>query len=200
MNLFGKTIEFQRYSCAGLLGTTRMLSPFVNLYVKVTNGCNAHCRFCSNSGNCNVSTFNLPKLLECIEEINRSSIQLNRICLTGGEPSLCCDKVNEIVNFIESTPECYGTQLQLNTNGLSADAHRLMRHNRFDVISVSLHHYNKNILEEIYGCTFDTEIAYYPGVDSRKLNVSCNLIRDYIDNADEVKRYLDFVATRGTEQ
>lgn len=197
MNLFGKSIEFQKHSCSGLIGATRKLPPFVNLYVKVTNGCNAHCRFCSNSGNCNAPTFNLPKLFDCIEEINHSDIRLNRICLTGGEPSLCYDRSNEIIKFIQSHSECSGTQLQLNTNGLSVEAQRLMRHNRLDVISVSLHHYDKSRLEEIYGCTIDTEIATYPGVNSRKLNVSCNLIRGYIDNADEVNRYLDFVATKG---
>lgn len=197
MNLFGKSIEFQKHSCSGLIGATRKLPPFVNLYVKVTNGCNAYCRFCSNSGSCNAPTFNLPKLFDCIEEINRSGIRLNRICLTGGEPSLCYDRVNEIIKFIESHSKCLGTQLQLNTNGLSVDAQRLMRHNRLDVISVSLHHYDRGKLEEIYGCTIDTEIANYPGVNPRKLNVSCNLIRGYIDNADEVRRYLDFVATKG---
>lgn len=185
------------HSCSGLLGTTRNLPPFVNLYVKVTNGCNAHCHFCSNSGNCNASAFNLSKLFDCIEEVNRSGIRLNRICLTGGEPSLCYDRANEIIKFIQSSSECSATQLQLNTNGLSVNAQRLMRHNRLDVISVSLHHYDTCRLEEIYGCTIDTEIANYPGVDSRKLNVSCNLIRGYIDNADEVKKYLDLVATRG---
>ncbi len=144
-----------------------------------------------------MSTFNLLKLFECIEEINHSEVRLNRICLTGGEPSLCKERTQEIIQFIQSAPECSGTQLQLNTNGLSVEAQRLMRLNRLDVISVSLHHYDKDRLEEIYGCKVETDIANYHGTDPRKLNVSCNLIRGYIDNAYEVKRYLDFVATRG---
>lgn len=197
MNLFGKTIEIQRYGCSEPLGMTRMLPPFVNLYVKVTNGCNAYCRFCCNSGSRRISTFNLSKLYECIEEINHSAIRLNRICLTGGEPSLCYDRTHDIIKFIQSSSDCTGTQLQLNTNGLSVDAYRLMRHSRLDVISVSLHHYDKDAVEEIYGCKPDSGIANYPGVDCRKLNVSCNLISGYIDSADEVKKYLDFVAARG---
>lgn len=197
MKLFGKEIELQEYSCSGLLGIARKMRPFVNLYVKVTDGCNAHCRFCCNAGKSKSPVFNLSKLFECIEEINRRGIRLNRICLTGGEPSLCYDRVGEIVKFVREAPYCTSTQLQLNTNGLSVESHRLMRLHRPDVISISLHHYDVERLQEIYGSKITADIADYRGVDPRKLNVSCNLIKGYIDNAEEVKKYLDFVASNG---
>lgn len=197
MRLFNKEIEFQGYSCSGPFGMTRKMRPFVNLYIKVTDGCNAQCRFCCNAGMCKSPVFILSKLFECIEEINRKGIGINRICLTGGEPSLCYDRVGEIIKFVQDTPYCAATQLQLNTNGLSVDSHRLMRWNRLDIISVSLHHYDVERLQEIYGCKIDREIANYTGVDPRKLNVSCNLIKGYIDSAEEVKNYLDFVALKG---
>lgn len=197
MKLFGKTIELQHRGCSGRLGAPRLLPPFVNLYVKVTNGCNAHCRFCCNGGSHEESAYNLTKLFECIEEINRSGIRLNRVCLTGGEPALQYDRTSEVIKYIQSSPECAGTQLQLNTNGLSAEAQGLMRNDRLDVISVSLHHYDKGKLEEIYGCDIHTDIASFPGIDPCKLNVSCNLIKGYIDSAAEVKKYLDFVAATG---
>lgn len=197
MKLFGKDIELQSHGCSGLLGRTRQLSPFVNLYVKVTNGCNAHCRFCCNAGCSDVKTFMLPRLIECIEEIERSGIRLNRICLTGGEPSLYAERVNDIIRHIENSPVCSSTQLQLNTNGISVDAQRLMRNKRIDVVSVSLHHYDMDKLMEIYGCNAVPNMAAFGEFPHGKLNVSCNLIKGYIDTAEEVKKYLNFVASKG---
>lgn len=197
MAMFGKKIEFQHQSCCGFLGITRQMRPFVNLYVKVTDECNAHCRFCCNAGCTKSSSFNLPKLYQCIEEINRCGIRLNRICLTGGEPSLCYDRTCEIIKHVEDDPYCFATQLQLNTNGLSENSHQLMKMKRLDVISISLHHYDKERLQDIYGVKIAGEIACYPGIDKRKVNVSCNLIKGYIDSYEEVKKYLDFVASKG---
>lgn len=197
MKLFGRDLELQSHSCSGLLGRTRQSRPFVNLYVKVTNGCNARCRFCCNVGSSDVKMFNLPKLTECIEEVGRSGMQLNRICLTGGEPSLYAERVNDIIQFVEDSPVCHSTQLQLNTNGLSADAQRLMKNKRIDVVSVSLHHYDMDKLREIYGCNEVPDMPVLPRFAPGKLNVSCNLIKEYIDSAEEVKKYLDFVASKG---
>ena len=193
MKLFDKDIVLQRYRCSGHLQRLQLSRPFVNLYVRVTDGCNAHCRFCCNEGNRGCSPFRLDKVIDSIKEINQSGIRLNRVCLTGGEPGIDVNMVNDIIQAIDSGH----TQLQLNTNGLSADSRRLMKLDRIDVISVSLHHYQKDKLSEIFGTEVRDDFASFPGVDRRKLNVSCNLMRGYIDNADEVKKYLDFVASKG---
>lgn len=197
MQLLGKEIELQQYGCSEFGSTPRPIRPFVNLYVKVTNGCNAHCRFCCNAGCQSKGSFNLNKLKACIEEINHSGIRLNRICLTGGEPSVQVAHTGEIINYIADERECLHTQLQLNTNGLSLEALKLMSHPRIDVVSVSLHHYDRIKLQEIFGCRLPEEIGWYPMVKSANLNVSCNLIRGYIDSANEVEKYLKFVASKG---
>ncbi len=195
--LFGKDIDLQQFGCSGFGNKPQPQRPFVNLYVKVTDACNAHCRFCSNAGNKPVSAFNLEKFKTCVEEITSSEIRLNRICLTGGEPSMKPMLAEEIIDYIESNKLCELTQLQLNTNGLTSDSLRLMHHNRLDVISVSLHHYQHILSKEIFRCEIPGHMGGYPGVNRAKLNVSCNLVRGYIDCAEEVEKYLRYVASMG---
>lgn len=195
MKLFGKDILLQKFGCSDSLETEHPMRPYVNLYVKVTNGCNARCAFCCNAGCNTVSGFDMKKLFDCMAAIVGSGIKLNRVSLTGGEPSLCEATAQAIIEHINE--EYHYTQLQLNTNGLTDSSRRLMRHPRLDSISVSLHHYDKQKAEEIFDAEIDGEIGRFPGIDTRKLNLSCNLIREYIDNADEISHYLDFAASRG---
>lgn len=197
IHLFGKEIELQQFGCSEFGSKPQAMRPYVNLYVKVTDGCNAHCRFCCNAGCRSKIGFNFEKLKACIEEINRSGIKLNRICLTGGELSLQFECASQIIDYLDNTKDCLGTQLQLNTNGLSTAALRLMSNKRIDVVSVSLHHYGREKLREIFGCELPSKIARYPTVKPARLNVSCNLIRGYIDSAEEVEKYLQFVASKG---
>jgi len=197
MRLFGKEIEVQRYGCSEFGSKPNPMRPFVNLYVKVTNGCNARCAFCCN-GECQPSNgFYLEKFLECLNEIHQSGIKLNRICLTGGEPSMSSETVKSIIECIDNLPYCTFTQLQLNTNALTEESLQLMAMQRFDVVSASLHHYDRDKLCQIFGIEIPSWYGVYPGVDRRKLNVSCNLIRGYIDSAVEVEKYLQFVASKG---
>jgi tRNA A37 methylthiotransferase MiaB len=60
-----RQIAVKEYDCR--LGTIppKRLAPHVNLFVKVTKGCNAHCPFCSNAG-CIApsSSFNISKLID----------------------------------------------------------------------------------------------------------------------------------------
>ena len=74
------------------------MDPMVNIFVKVTNGCNAHCLFCSNAGEAHLgNSFNREKLIEIARELKRQGIRLNRISITGGEPSIVPDLVKEVL-------------------------------------------------------------------------------------------------------
>lgn len=48
--IFGRAVYLKSVGCntVGLPG--HPIAPSVNLFVKVTKGCNAHCPFCSNAG------------------------------------------------------------------------------------------------------------------------------------------------------
>lgn len=206
MQLFGKELILADKVCVRVAGGAAkngsaglMNRPFVNLYVKITDRCNAHCPFCCNGTRHNLSStsFDTDKLLHIIREIVGNGIKLNRISLTGGEPGLCPDIVSDLLQRISESEECAFTQVQLNTNGLNRDSRMLMHHRRLDSISLSLHHYDVDKLSELYGHSVDfNPLAGITDI-SDKLNISCNLIKGYIDSAAEIEKMLYYAAANG---
>ena len=57
---------------------------------------------------------------------------------------------------------------------------------------MSLHHYDLARLSDLYGCRISEKAFDFEGIDMQKLNSSCNLIKGYIDNAEEARKMLDF--------
>lgn len=208
MQLFGKDIILTDKLCVRppysvhMSGYPGLLNkPFVNLYVKITDRCNAHCPFCCNDSEHTVSStlFNADKLFYVIHAIVSNGIKLNRISLTGGEPSLCPERVLDLLQRISESEECAFTQVQLNTNGLNNDSLILIRHPRLDSISVSLHHYDKEKLSALYG----RKIEFNPIAETKdiadKLNISCNLIKGYIDSTKEIERMIHYAESYGVK-
>lgn len=166
--------------------------PSVNLFVKVTKGCNAHCKFCSNANSTDASSvFNIPKLITVIKELKGNGICINRINITGGEPSVVSPLVYKILDTVEEN-SFDDIHLHLNTNGLLPQSQEMMRHPRWDSISMSLHHYDVSKLSELYGCRIPEKAFDFEGIDLQKVNSSCNLVKSYIDNAEEAHKMLDF--------
>lgn len=193
MEIFGKDISLKRFNCNLLNFPGEPIPPSVNLFVKVTNSCNAHCLFCSNAGVPIVpSKFNIDKLFDIIYEIKSKYIIINRINITGGEPSIVSSLVLKIVQrIIEEKHD--DVHMHLNTNGLLAESQTLMRHPRWDSISMSLHHYNYHKLSELYGCNIPKQSFDFNKINKQRLNVSCNLIKGYIDSPHEAKCMLDYM-------
>ena len=189
-------IAVKEFDCQ--LGTIspKKIAPFVNLFVKVTKGCNAHCLFCSNARCNSSSSFNADKLMEILHEFSSLGIRVNRLNITGGEPSVVPDTVNNILDRIISE-KFDDLHLHLNTNGLLRQSQELMRHPRWDSISMSLHHYDIGKLSELYGCKIPEDAFTFEGVNKQILNVSCNLIKGYIDNPEGAKKMLDFALDLG---
>lgn len=191
MEGFGNAIKIKRVGCNCLDEPGQPVEPSVNLFVKVTQGCNARCLFCSNAGTTVPHTpFNVPKLFEIIRLLLESGIIVNRVNITGGEPSVVPDLVERILLKM-SEPDYSDIHLHLNTNGLLPASQELMRHPRWDSISMSLHHYDIAKLSELYGCRIPENAFDFVGIDLQKLNSSCNLIKGYIDHAEEARKMLD---------
>ena len=188
----GSKIAVKDYDCQLGTLTAERIAPFVNLFVKVTKGCNAHCLFCSNAG-CPApnSAFDVPKLMGIITELREAGVRVNRVNITGGEPSVVSPLVERIQMAMSDT--CLSDiHIHLNTNGLLPQSQELMRNPRWDSISMSLHHYDLNKLSELYGCQIPEKAFDFEGIDMQRLNSSCNLIKGYIDNAEEARKMLDF--------
>ncbi|MDE6535225.1 MAG: radical SAM protein [Muribaculaceae bacterium] len=164
----------------------------VNLFVKVTDCCNARCKFCSNGqSHSAISKFNHVKLWEVVDELRNKGIIINRINITGGEPSVASDTVNQILEKAASEPY-HNIHLHLNTNGLLPASQEMMRLARWNSISMSLHHYDRSKLSEIYGVSLSDKALEFDNIDLQKVNASCNLVRGYIDNPAEVENMMKF--------
>ena len=117
MVVFGKEIQIKQVGCNCLDAPGKPVEPSVNIFVKVTQGCHAHCLFCSNAGAVAPTTpFNIPKLLEIIKELSAYAIRVNRVNITGGEPSVVSPLVEEILLQM-SGADFSDVHLHLNTNG-----------------------------------------------------------------------------------
>lgn len=192
-----KAIQVKDMGCAIGSFDARPIAPAVNLFVKVTDTCNARCCFCSNVKNVNAKgSFNVEKLWRIIRELQKNKIIVNRVNITGGEPSNAPVLVEKILSCAEND-EFSGIHLHLNTNGVLPASKDLMRHPCWDSISISLHHYNMRKLAEIYGISFAYNLFDFSGIDLDKVNASCNLIKGYIDNTCEVEKMLQFVIRLG---
>ena len=188
----GKSISVKEFDCKLGKLQEEPIAPFVNLFVKVTKGCNAKCLFCSNAGTSVPQTpFNVSKLIDIIKSLKESGIKVNRVNITGGEPSVVSPLVEDILSKMDE-PETSGIHIHLNTNGLLPQSQELMRHPRWDSISMSLHHYDIARLSELYGCRIPDGAFNFDGINLQKVNSSCNLVKGYIDNAEEARKMLDF--------
>ena len=193
----GKSISVKEFDCQfGTLPGER-ISPHVNLFVKVTNGCNAHCSFCSNAGMASPKVqFDIDKLLWIIEELQNSKIRVNRVNITGGEPSIVAPMVEEILCRMSVKPFS-AIHVHLNTNGLFPASQELVRHPRWDSISMSLHHYELSKISELYGTRIPETALRFEGIDLQKVNASCNLVKGYIDTPEEAAKMLDYAIELG---
>lgn len=196
-SLIGHQIDLWCTPCSSLNISGNRPEPFVNLYVRVTNGCNAACAFCCNGSADKRQNFNLEKFYKVLEELERSEIRLNRLTLTGGEPSLRFRTVEKIVEAVRRKSRFHFTQVQLHTNGLTEDAVALMALSQIDSVSLSLHHYDMDILGKIYGVTIPVHFLNFPSSIKSKVNLSCNLIKGYIDCAAEIEKLIKFAGSKG---
>ena len=190
--IFNKQIQLKSMSCAHGHSQPQPIPKAVNLFIKVTDFCNARCAFCSN-GRCheNIVAFDHVKLWEVIEELRENDIIINRINITGGEPSVASETVNQIL-ATASTEQYHKIHLHLNTNGLLPASQDMMQHTRWNSISMSLHHYDRDKLSEIYGVSISEKALEFMDIDTERVNASCNLIRGFIDTPTEVENMMKF--------
>ena len=188
--LFGHPIAIKRWGCNHEDRPGGRIPPAVNIFVKITNGCNANCAFCSNANTPATHGFDMDKLFRVVDEAVGAGLMVNRINITGGEPSSVPARVETLLARMEDK-KYQQLHLHLNTNGLLPASQDIMKYKRWDSISVSLHHYDRKKLSEIYQTDIAESALQFEGVDRSKLNASCNLIKGYVDSTTEAQRMMD---------
>ena len=192
IELFGKEIKLKSHHCS-LFGEPGSVidNQYVNFYVR-TKFCNAKCGFCTYHSD--ASNWNGKKYREVLKEIS-SKIDIRKIGVSGGEPTLYWDNFLEISNVgREFAPNA---ELSLNTDGLRWE--KLFSdpiYKEYTNIQLSRHHYDDKINDLIFNCKTPSsdEIKAIGDIQTHPHQVQfrCNLIKNYIDTKEEIFKFLDW--------
>lgn len=199
LELFGKTIRIKNYACSSNPNSFIRERMKLNLYVKINDVCTAKCEFCSNRDMKDLGDLDLEKLKYVLIEMKQRNL-LNRISITGGEPMLKLDLLNQVINLIyEVIPNAIVT---LNTNGYRfRDILKLDSLDKLEGIHISRHHYNDEQNENIFGINVankeDIKYVMEKIKNKRLIRLNCLLIKGQIDSIEEVQKFLDFASGLG---
>ena len=200
IEIFDEKIPVKNYLCTNDPNNISVGEYKFNLYIKITDYCNAKCQFCSNQASTPASeNIDLDKLELVLRELDSKGI-LSRISITGGEPLLYIDRLNEVLNKVfEVIPKAFVT---INTNGINFDKIKeLDTLSRLEGIHISRHHYDDSINDQQFGVKTATlaEIQDLFNSTSNKqlIRLNCLLIRGLINNLKEVKNYLEYASQVG---
>lgn len=199
IELYGKTIRIKNYSCSSNPSSFNRERMKLNLYIKITDSCNAKCKFCSNRDMQDSGKLDLLKLRAILIELNQRNL-LNRISITGGEPLLQMELLNCVINLIyEIIPNAMVT---INTNGYHLrKVVKLDAIDKIEGIHISRHHYqdeqNKEIFETDIASIEDIKYVMKKVENKKLLRLNCLLIKGKIDCLEKVQKYLDFAGELG---
>jgi len=194
IEIFNEIIPVKNYLCSNNPNNVIEGEYKFNLYIKITDYCNAKCQFCSNQSSIpSKEDIDLNKLETVLKELNEKNL-LSRISITGGEPLLYVDRLNKVLNKVfEIIPNAFVT---INTNGINFDKiNNLDTLSKLEGIHISRHHYNDEINDSLFGvktATMQEIQALYNNASNKQLiRLNCLLIKDLIDRKEEVEKYLD---------
>ena len=147
-----------------------------NLSIHVTDACPGKCKFC-----CNTSrglTLDVEKFKRDYVEMTKT-VKIDNVFFTGGEPMLYWDKIKECMSVIDAHCIVHTTGINLEQIDVPVE------------LSVSRHHWDHKINAEILGMDHPTDyLQRFKFKD--QLHLACNLIRSYVDDVEDIKKYLDF--------
>lgn len=194
IQIFNEVIPIKNYLCSNKYGNFIEGEYKFNLYIKITDYCNAKCQFCSNQGIMpDKESIDLNKLELVLKELRDKKL-LSRISITGGEPLLYIDRLNRVLNKIfEIIPNAFVT---INTNGVNFDKIKeLETLSKLEGIHISRHHYDDQTNDKQFGvktATLEEIKKLHENVSNKRLiRLNCLLIRGLIDSQGEVKKYLE---------
>jgi molybdenum cofactor biosynthesis enzyme MoaA len=119
-------------------------------------------------------------------EVINSTIKLNEVYFTGGEPTLYWDRIKECMKVIKQP-------VLINTMGLF-----LERIDEPCSISLSRHHWDHEINEEILGIKLPKDYLTKFPMDWRDgSNVTTNVIKGYVDTPEKMRKMMDFAMDNG---
>ena len=180
-------ISYRKDGCI-VDGIQQNVVEYINLYVQITNICNAKCKFCSNYGNFE-TPFKKEVFFEIFDEIYANKF-VNKVTFTGGEPTLNKDLVECIEHVYNTDP---GIFIFLDTNASNLEVLEKVS-DKVKSIALSRHHFEDDKNNEIFGfkTSSASDLNNLSIRTKSKINLRCNLINGYIDTEEKCKDYLDW--------
>lgn len=200
INLFGHDIIVRDTLCSTDPSKSIIVEPSLRLYIKLTDACNADCMFCANRESRDFGNIDFKKLEFVIRYLLDKGL-LHGISITGGEPMMNSDKMNELLNLIYSIEP--SLDVAISTNGYNLREFLNMEHvNKLESIHISRHHYDDEVNYEIFGsrnvASTEDIIALQEGLDDKRIiNINTLVMKDYIEDLRSIKRMLDYVGDVG---
>jgi len=198
--LFGEELLVKDSLCGPTPESRFEVEPSLRLYIKMTDACNANCQFCANENCKDFGTLDFKKLEYVIRYLKEKN-RLHGISITGGEPMVNPQKMNDLLNLIWKIDE--NMEIAISTNGLNLrEFAQFDQVNKLESIHISRHHYDDKINEEIFGTksiatTEDIMFLQDKLDDKQILNINTLVMKDYIENLDGIKKMLDYVGETG---
>lgn len=196
IDIFGSEVKVRDYYCQRIGWEKKERLPSINLILQF-EGCNAICDYCElyNIGR----KFDFDKFNKIIDELN-DKIQINKLSFVGGEPTLQYDTFKKVLEI--SKEKLKPNLTVLNTNGYRlSDVFEDNLFEYFDSISISRHHYDDDINDEIFKVKTisSDEIRRLQSLTTNKnqISLSCNLIKNYIEDEDSIIKYLEYIDSLG---
>lgn len=203
IELFNKKVPFKNYLCTNDKNNPLIDKPRFRLSIKLTDSCKCSCLFCANKELKDYGEIDFNKVEKVIRELNKTGYLIG-VSITGGEPMLYPEKVNKLINLICSIDE--KIDICITTCGLNlrkfAEFDNL---EKIESLHISRHHYDDKINREIFknnDIASAEDIKYLQSIVKDKLIVNINtvLIKDYIDNKEEVKKIFEFADSLGIKR
>ena len=200
INLFNQELVVRGEACTSSPDKIFKARASLILYVKLTDNCNASCKFCANYNSCDYGTIDLNKL-EYVIRYLYSLDRLHSISITGGEPLTNPDLLYRIIDIVYNVNP--NIDVQISTNGYNLL--RLLEYphvNNLESIHISRHHYEDETNYQIFNSrsvasTEDIAILQENLNNKRIININTIVMKDYISNLQEIKRMLDHVGEIG---
>lgn len=198
IELFGKQVKLKNYTCSNIENTVIPATMQLDLYLKITDICNAKCAVCSNKGNESLENIDLSKLKYVLEYLYNKNV-LNRVAITGGEPFLNIQKLNNVVNTIyEANNKAI---VSINTNGYRLnEASQLDNIGKVREIHLSRHHYLDKENDEFFKiktATINDIVKASEKLNKDAIKLNCLIMKQFIYNLKEVKNYLEMASKLG---
>ena len=206
-------LELQESSKEIIFGKEINIYHPCNLNIFITSDCQNKCYFCINEQNNSKVPIYHQSNLEYIQSLEFLLKELKNkhfeITITGGEPTLNMER------FVKTMQMCYFYNFPcrtVSTTGLNLMKEfqnkplvQYMIENKFiHNINISRMHYNQEKNDEIFKnkniSNQDIEkLGMFFELNNADMRLSCNLIKNYIDDFDKILYLVDFYDDLGVE-